>query len=170
MRLFLALWPSERVRGALAEVGASLARRAAGKPVPAAKIHLTLAFLGEVAPDRLDAVLEAAAQARPPRFDLILDGVGSFRAARVAWAGCGQMPADLARLHAALDGGLRARGFSLDERRFAAHVTLVRKIARDVPPAPMPPIRWRATQYVLVRSDTGLGRYSVLKAWPPDGD
>jgi 2'-5' RNA ligase len=138
--------------------------------VPAEKIHLSLSFLGEIAPDRVDAVRDAAADARASQFDLVMDGVGSFRSARVAWAGCSQVPAELARLQSQLEGGLRARGFALDERAFAPHVTLVRKIALNVPAAPMPAIRWRAAQYVLARSETGTGRYSILEAWPLQGD
>ena len=169
MRLFLALWPSERVRASLAQVGASLAGLAAGKPVPAEKIHLTLAFLGEVAVARRDEVREAVRQARAAPFELVLDGVGSFRKARVCWAGSSELPAALVRLQADLEHGLRARGFALDERPFAAHVTLARKIALDIPRVPLPPIGWRADEFVLVRSETGTGRYSVLEAWPLGG-
>jgi hypothetical protein len=45
----------------------------------------------------------------------------------------------------------------------------VRKIARGVPPAPMPPIGWRADEYVLIRSEAGTGRYAVMEAWPLGG-
>ena len=166
MRLFLALWPEERASAALAEVGASLAALARGKPVPAEKIHLTLAFLGEVPEERVDAVREAAVEARAAPFELVLDGVGSFRKARVAWAGSSELPGELVRLQAELERGLRARGFALDERAFAAHVTLARRIAIPVPPAPMAEVRWRADQYVLARSETGTGRYSILERWP----
>jgi len=166
VRLFLALWPSERVREDLARVGAALAKRAAGKPVPSAKIHLTLAFLGEVADARLDRVRDAANEARAARFELVLDGVGTFRKARVAWAGSSEVPAALARLQADLEEGLRSRGFALDTRPFAAHVTLARKIGLALPRAPMPAIAWRAEAFVLVRSETGTGSYSVMESWP----
>ena len=64
---------------------------------------------------------------------------------------------------------MRERGFALDTRPFAAHVTLARKISRDVPHASMPPTVWRADEYVLVHSETGTGRYSVMEAWPLGG-
>ncbi len=166
MRLFLALWPDGQLREALATVGASLAQLCAGQPVCAAKLHLTLAFLGEVAAERVEAVRETAREARAEPFELVLDGVGSFRKAKVAWAGASELPASLLLLQSRLERGLRARGFALDERPFAAHVTLVRKIGRAVPPAAMPPIRWRAREHVLVRSETGTGSYSVMEGWP----
>jgi 2'-5' RNA ligase len=170
MRLFLALWPGEETRAALAEVAVALAGVASGKPTPAEKIHLTLAFLGEIPAERIDDVRKVAGAVREAPFELVLDRVGSFRKARVAWAGSSVPPAALVRLQSRLEEALRARGFALDERPFAAHVTLARKIALPVPPAPMPPVRWRANEHVLARSETGTGRYSVMEAWPLDRD
>jgi 2'-5' RNA ligase len=166
MRLFFALWPGERLRASLAELAGTLAALAGGTPVPAVKIHLTLAFLGEVEPGSLARVQEAARQACARRFELALDQVGSFRGARVAWAGPRRVPRALVELQSSLDRGLRERGFRLDERPFAAHVTLARKIAAQVPLAPIPAIRWRPRELVLVRSETGTGRYEVLESWP----
>ena len=170
MRLFLALWPDKRVSEALARVGQALAELSGGKPVPAEKIHLTLAFLGEVPAERVDSVREAAAGARAAPFELALDGVGSFRKARVAWAGASAIPGELVRLQSRLDRSLREHGFVLDERPFAAHVTLARKIARSVPAAPMPEVRWHAHECVLARTETGTGRYSILERWSLERD
>ena len=166
MRLFIALWPAAEVRDALAQVARSLAGLASGKAVPLEKIHLTLAFLGEVAPDRIGEVRAVADAVRVPSFELVLDGVGAFAKAGVAWAGSSALPDELARLQSRLESGLRARGFALDERPFAAHVTIARKVARAVPPSPMAPIRWTASEFVLARSEAGTGRYSVMESWP----
>ena len=170
MRLFLALWPREPARDALAAVARSLAQAASGKAVPAEKIHLTLAFLGEVAPERLDEVRAAADAIRGAPFELVLDGVGSFQKARVSWAGSSCLPGALVRLQSDLETGLRAAGFALDERPFAAHVTLARKIALSVTAAAMAPIRWQASEYVLARSESGSGRYSILEGWSLERD
>jgi RNA 2',3'-cyclic 3'-phosphodiesterase len=166
MRLFFALWPGERVRASLARVAGTLAALAEGKPVRPGKIHLTLAFLGEIDSEQLAAVRDAASQARASRFELVLDEVGSFRGAGVAWAAPSRMPAPLAELQSSLDAALRARGFALDERPFSAHVTLARRIERIVPRAPMPAIQWRPRDFALVRSQTGTGRYAVMETWP----
>ncbi len=166
MRLFFALWPGGRVRASLAHAAGALAAFAEGKPVPGSKIHLTLAFLGEIEAERLAAVREAAAQARGARFELVLDEVGSFRKAAVAWAGPSRVPEPLAEFHASLDIALRERGFALDERPFAAHVTLARKIRRAVPRAPLAAIRWRPRDFALVRSETRSGSYTVVETWP----
>jgi 2'-5' RNA ligase len=166
MRLFFALWPGERVRASLAHVAGSLASLAHGKPVSGTKIHLTLAFLGEIEPERLEEVRDAARQARGAPFELVLDEAGSFRKAGVAWVGSSHLPAALLDLQSSLDRALRARGFVLEDRPFAAHVTLARRISVGVPRAPMPAIRWRPRAFALVRSETGMGRYTVMETWP----
>jgi len=164
-RLFFALWPDEDAARHLTELSEAVAARVEGRPVPRDRIHLTLAFLGELAPARAEEAMRAAEPARSNTFDLVLDQVGSFRAARVAWAGCGRAPAGLKALQTRLAKALRSRDFALEERPFAAHVTLARKISRALPRGPMPPIVWRAREYTLVRSDPGTGRYTVIKAW-----
>ena len=66
MRLFFALWPP-------AETAAALARWAKGlegRAIPAEKIHLTLAFLGGVAPDR---AANRSAMADPAALDFFID-------------------------------------------------------------------------------------------------
>jgi 2'-5' RNA ligase len=163
MRLFFAVWPDAEAAQSLAAVSRTLADLGAGKPVAAAKIHLTLAFLGETDAER---AIEAAASIRGRAFDMVLDNVGSFRSARVAWAGCGRTPPELGALQETLDRELRRRAFALEARPFVPHVTLARRIARNVPRAPMAPIAWRARELTLVRSETGTGRYAVVERWP----
>ncbi|HEY2628942.1 MAG TPA: RNA 2',3'-cyclic phosphodiesterase [Usitatibacter sp.] len=165
MRLFFALWPGDEVRAQVAAVAASIAARSQGRAVPAAKLHLTLSFLGEIAEDRVADALEAAHSVRGEPFELTLDATGSFRAARVAWAAPSKPPAALVALQASLDRELRSRGFVLDERPFAAHATLARKIATVLPRDSIAPIAWSAREFVLVGSETGRGSYAVLERW-----
>jgi 2'-5' RNA ligase len=164
-RLFFAAWPGAQVAQALAEVSQALAGLAQGKPVPPEKIHLTLAFLGELTAEEAATAAEAASRLRAPGFEMTLDVVGSFRGARVAWAGCASMPSALEALQASLAGELGRRGVKLEDRPFVPHVTLARRIAKPVPRAPMPPIEWKADELTLVRSESGTGRYTVLERW-----
>ena len=168
-RLFFALWPGEEAARSLAIVARSLADLAKGKPMPPEKIHLTLAFLGETDDARAEAARHAAAKVRARRFAFTLDIVGSFKRAGVAWAGASAPVAPLERLHSSLAASLAADGFVLDERPFAAHVTLARRIAGRVPRAPMPPLEWRVREFTLVRTEPGSGRYTILESWPLAG-
>jgi len=165
VRLFFALWPDEAVRRGLERVGAELARRAQGKAVPAGKVHMTLAFLGEVTQDRFAALADAASRVAGKPFDLVLDEVGAFRSARVAWMGSSAAPPALAALQSGLDAQLRREGFELESRPFAAHVTLVRRITRPIAREAAAPIAWRVRDLALVASDTGKGTYEVVKTW-----
>ena len=168
-RLFFALWPGEETARELAIVARSLAEIAEGKPTPLAKIHLTLVFLGDVDDDRAQAAQRAAARVRGRRFSFALDVVGSFKRAGVAWAGASAPIAPLERLQASLADHLAAAGFAKEERAIAAHVTLARRIAKRVPRAPMPPLRWDANEITLVRTEPGSGSYTILESWPLAG-
>ncbi len=169
MRLFFALWPDEVVRAGLAAVAASTAARAGGRAVPAAKLHLTLSFLGDVADERAPEAIEAASGVRGQGFELMLDVLGSFRSARVAWAGVSNVPPGLAALQSSLDLELRERRFVLEDRPFAAHATLARRIANSIPRESMAPIAWNVDEFVLVRSETGRGSYTVMERWKLEG-
>jgi len=166
MRLFFAVWPDEAAARALEALALALANMTGGKPVPREKIHLTLAFLGEVAGDRVEDASAAGAQVRGAPFRLRLDQVGSFRRAGVAWAGCRNAPARLASLQSDLAASLGAHGFTLEERAFAPHITLARRIRKSVPNALTEAIAWRVRDVTLVRSETGTGRYAVMQRWP----
>ncbi|HSN19515.1 MAG TPA: RNA 2',3'-cyclic phosphodiesterase [Usitatibacter sp.] len=165
-RLFFAVWPGESSARALARLAADVALDAQGKPVPPEKIHLTLAFLGEVAPERAAAAREAASAVAFRPFAFALDQVGSFRVARVAWAGSREAPVALAELQAALAARLRAERFAIEDRPFAPHATLARRTRRPLRAASIEPIEWRVEAFTLVRSESGTGRYEVVEEFP----
>ena len=164
-RLFFAIWPSEAARASLAKLAIDLALVADGRPVPAAKIHLTLAFLGEVSAEESRAALIAAEGVRRASYRVRLDRVGSFRAARVAWAGCARCDASLAALQKGLAQKLRGAGFALEERPFTPHLTLARRTRRAVPAASIAPIAWEADAFALVRTLPGTGEYENVQVF-----
>ena len=163
-RLFFALWPDDAARESLAAHGLRLAAQLEGRPVPPEKIHLTLAFLGDVA-GREDRARAIATAIRSRRFEIRIDRVGTFRGAKVAWAGVTRPAVALIDLQAALESALRAAGFELEARAFRPHLTLVRRISRTQAMTPIDPIAWMAREFSLVRSDTGTGRYERRGEW-----
>lgn len=166
-RLFFALWPDPQAAAQLARLSAEVALVAEGKPVPAAKIHLTLAFLGEVPDERRAAAVAAASGVRFAPLEVRLDCVGSFRAAQVAWAGSLAPDPALVALQATLARNLAAAGFALEERAFTPHLTLARRTRRRLPRATIPAIAWQADAFALVRSAPGTGEYSNLEVFGP---
>ncbi|HYC35836.1 MAG TPA: RNA 2',3'-cyclic phosphodiesterase [Usitatibacter sp.] len=163
MRLFFAIWPGEAALGKLVELAERVAESSGGRASPPGNIHLTLEFLGEVADDRLPALQAIGAGVSTRSFRLELDRLGAFRRARVAWAGCETVPRKLLELQSTLAKALHVAGFELEDRPFAAHVTLAHKIER--PPAfeAIEPIQWTVREFTLVRSQAG--RYARIAAW-----
>ena len=95
-------------------------------------IHLTLKFIGEVAPDRLDAIKGqlAAAVSEPPNIELAFSRAGSFsdqRSPRVIWGGI-ETPQreELYALAASIETWLAAAGVPRERRGFTPHLTLAR--------------------------------------------
>ncbi len=125
MRLFVGLDLPSEMREPLA-----LLCRGLGpvRWVPAANYHLTLRFIGEVAPDRAEEVDFALASLRVPGFPLRLGGLGVFeRNGRIAslWAGVDRHPG-LDRLQAKIETALQRAGLPAERRRFSPHVSLAR--------------------------------------------
>ena len=164
MRLFFAIWPEPAAARQLAQVGESLAELAGGKPMPVEKIHMTLAFLGSLDEERIRAAVLAAAPVQASQVRMTVDSVGSFRRSKVGWAAPTAPVESLVRLQSQLADRLRERGFTLEDRAFTPHITLVRKLARPVPRAPMPPIEWKSRALTLVET-TGDGRYEIRESW-----
>jgi 2'-5' RNA ligase len=131
MRLFVAVHLPEDMRQRLAATQERLrAVRADVSWVRPGNIHLTLKFLGEVAPERLaeiQAALRAPAGASAP-LDAAVAGVGTFggRVPRVIWAGVTAGAEALATLAGRVDAAMADVGFAREARPFAPHLTLGR--------------------------------------------
>jgi 2'-5' RNA ligase len=163
-RVFYALVPDPPLQLQLAAQGHAIARRAGGRAIPAANVHLTLAFVGDVAAARLDA-LRAIVPALPRQaFALVLNRVGVFRRARVGWLAPEIAPDTLVALHAALAAALTDASFPLEARPFHPHVTLARRCVRAIPTMACAPTAWRVTRVSLMetlRDERGL-RYGEV--------
>jgi 2'-5' RNA ligase len=149
VRLFLALWPSLEAARALGDWARAVQRMAGGRATRDETIHLTLAFLGEAEPDK---AIAAARELRGAAFELPLDVARYWPRQRIVWAGPHEPPVGLTDLAGRLHAALAAAGFALEARPFAAHVTLLRKAGKPAALPPLPAIRWRADEFLLVRS------------------
>jgi len=93
--------------------------------------HLTLRFLGELAPPRIEEVVNAtrAVAALGTSFRATLDGWGVFpseRRPRVLWLGLAEGAELLVHIAADLEARLAERGFEREERPFHPHLTIAR--------------------------------------------
>lgn len=170
MRLFFALWPDDTLRERLATLARATRRACGGRPTAPARLHLTLAFIGDVDPERA-AALAALTAALPCRAgDWTLDRLGHFRRGGIVWAGSQAPSAPLEALHRDLRQTLVSLDLATPSQRFLPHVTLL----RQAPTAPTrglaSPLTWHYTQAALVHSrhDGKRHRYVTLARTAPD--
>ena len=229
-RIFFALWPEPGVARQLDALAGAAHAVCGGRRMRRDTLHLTLAFLGDVADAQFDSACEAAdevaekvgdagtrsrgpacgdatveadaatatsefgvgiplAGATPPLrgapsaasgragdapqevplgdTPLRIDRIAHWKHNHIVWAGCDAVPAALATLAAELAAALRRRGFRLDSRPFAAHVTLLRNARCDGELPALAPFDWSVRDFVLVRShlDAAGARYEIVGRW-----
>jgi 2'-5' RNA ligase len=167
MRCFIAAWPYEVTRLALASLSDDVRRRIEHRRATRVDdLHLTLAFVGDIADDVALDLADAVAKLRFKPFAWQLDTLGFFEQARVVWVGATdattKMLADLAdRVHALLD----EMNIAYDRRPLAPHVTLLRGVKRfDV--ETVAPILWYVDSIALYRSSPTLQASRYLRVVP----
>jgi 2'-5' RNA ligase len=127
---------------------------------PAANLHLTVRFIGNVERHVVEAMADRLAAQSLIAFDLELASLGTFgrgRRVRVVWQGLRVGAEAVTALAAVVDAECAASGLVGEKRPFQPHLTLARARARDgaeLPLLPEPPRLsiWRATELVLFAS------------------
>ena len=151
MRLFFACFPTKSLAGRLHRQVPQLRPLCGGRPIPVANLHLTLAFLGEVDPARLAALIELAERQTFPPLRLQLDRAGSF-GTRAGWLAPGPEAELLAGWVRQLQIELGEAGFHVEHHPFRPHLTLLRRLDRPLPAQAIPPLFWDLARFALVES------------------
>lgn len=163
LRLFVALWPDDATRAALVRCRDAWAWGPAAAPEPAARLHLTLHFLGAVPAARLPELRAGLHLPRQP-FTLCLDRPARWpNGAAVLTPSV--VPPALAALHAALGERLERLGLAIETRTFRPHVTLGRRAGDARSPVLIDPVRWPVQGHVLVASRPPPQEHLVLHAF-----
>lgn len=149
-RHFFAVWPDDAAARALHGAARAAQQSCGGRLMRRDTLHLTLAFLGDIADERVAAAWRAAEDVVAEPFDLALDRLGYWKHNRILWAG-GVSPR-LTLLADALGDRLRAAGFALETRPFVAHMTLLRDARCPATPELAAPVNWPVTEFALVES------------------
>lgn len=132
LRAFIALDIPAEIRQRVGQTTAEL-RQELGplvRWVPVENMHLTLKFLGDIAPSNVEVLsqmLRAEAELFPC-FDFQLGGLGSFpspKRPRVLYIGI-QAPAALDALQRGLESASRRIGYESEERSYSPHLTIGR--------------------------------------------
>lgn len=131
VRLFYALVPAETEKIQIQAQQAKLRAVAqSGRDTTTENLHMTLQFLGESLPERVEAlkkILTAVARENSP-FSVTLDAYGSFagRGRERLWYLTGNSP-EAAAIARSLGELLEENGFAVEQRAFVPHITLARR-------------------------------------------
>ena len=176
MRLFVALVPLPAV---LDEVATAVERVRDRIPdlrwAARQQWHLTLAFLGEVAPDTVPNLSDRLARAarRHEPMPLAFAGAGRFDG-RVLWLGVRGARQPLSALAGSVGAAARRIGIAVQDRAYRPHLTL----ARSNEPVDLRPLvdelrgfegtEWSPAEVELIRSRLGKGPpvYETVGRWP----
>ena len=185
MRIFCAVELPEDVRARAAAHIARLREAIARLPLKvswerADKLHLTLKFLGEIEPARVEALTRAASRAvgSVEKFEARLQDAGVFPARgnpRVLWLGLKDETNRLARLQERLEAECARENFPREARAFHPHITIARIRLPVAAPARHlaklhceigfePPSSFTVNDLIVMRSVLGAGgsRYTPL--------
>ncbi|NLD60538.1 MAG: RNA 2',3'-cyclic phosphodiesterase [Clostridiales bacterium] len=129
MRLFVAINFDRITIENIAAVQGRLRELGRGNFSRPENLHLTLAFLGEIEPNRVPAVKRAMEATPIKPMELPFDRVGCFPrdGGDIWWIGLSDSPA-LLKLQGALSDRLLKEGFALESRKFSPHITLAREV------------------------------------------
>ena len=169
-RLFVALWPDTEVRKAISDVVGGLSEPGlnSARPVKSEYIHMTLAFLGNVQAEKLQAIVNELGKVEIPIFDVVLDYRLYHHRSHMLWLTPRHPPKQLLALAKSISAHLEICGFKPERRPFSPHVTVARKIKIKMTCNPVSAIPWRVSSFCLVESEPGEGgsRYFVRETWP----
>jgi RNA 2',3'-cyclic 3'-phosphodiesterase len=172
-RLFFALWPDEPQREALTQAAAKGVRSCGGRPVPAANLHVTLAFIGSVPQPRvpeLEAIARkvAAGCTQEAPLTLRFEELAHWRRPQILCALAVEAPAGAHALAAALKDATAAAGFTPDLKPFQAHVTVARKVLHAPRRPALRALEWCFDAFALIdsRTESCGPLYSVIESYP----
>lgn len=134
MRVFVALNLPQKTKDNLERSANQFAAYSSGGNfVPKDNYHLTLHFLGNVAPNNLIYVQSAMDSVKNlPAPELAIAQFAMQRSSDIVWAKL-RHNADLVTLHDMLGDKLEKDGFEVEHRAFRPHVTLIRKKSFTLP-------------------------------------
>lgn len=164
MRVFIAINLTENMKHALGCVIRDMKKSGArGNYTLQENLHLTLAFIGEVAD--VAETLEALDEVEISTFPLKLDGFGCF--GELYWVGLEEQ-AVLAQLVKDIRRTLDSHGIAYDKKKFKAHITVARRVQAQYPiRVRIPEQAMEVTGFSLMKSERVNGRmkYTELACW-----
>lgn len=164
-RLFLGLAPDAQ---ALSHCKKILNTIPAGimRPVPAANLHITLLFLGNVNPETESALINNAHSMSFPPLSIPLNQLTYWAKPQILCLTSSHPNQALQTLAGQLRAMATALDITLDNRAYVPHVTLAKKVKRPIT-VEFSAFIWRSTEFSLFESlptDQGV-EYRNIHSW-----
>lgn len=169
MRLFFGLSLPDRIRAAAAQFAGEAQRLIPGRYTLKENYHITLAFLGDVPPERLGeaqtVLAESICRFPAPRITLLSPGHFGRAQNGILILGAASDP-PLEPLHETLVNALSARNLPADPGPFSPHITLARHadvtMGFPPPPAPLSFTAEKAHVFLSARNAQGVLSYTPI--------
>ena len=146
------------------------------RAVSPGNFHITLAFIGEVAEQRLERLCDSVDQWRNRRpvadIDLQINELGYWSRQGILWLAPRHCPVEMQELVDSLQGLGNRIGSKRDNRAFQPHITLFRRFQSAPSPALEPPeFSLQCGHFTLFESRQGKSgvSYHALQHWPLSG-
>lgn len=134
MRLFIAINFNNETRSRLLALRDELRSKAKhGNFSAPENLHLTLAFIGEVNPKKVDTIKAIIDTVTFAPFTATIDRLGTFSRGTLWWAGLRE-DKPIMDLQREVEHKLALCGFEMDGRKYHPHITLGREVVADVKP------------------------------------
>jgi len=134
MRLFVAINFNDETRAHLVSLRDELRSRSKrGNFTLSDNLHLTLVFIGECSPKKLDKVTAILDTVAFNPFEATVEKLGTFSRGTLWWAGLREEK-PLMYLQYEIEHKLALCGFEMDGRKYHPHITLGREVIVDAAP------------------------------------
>ena len=153
MRLFFAINFNNETRSRLLALRDELRGKSEyGRFSLPENLHLTLAFIGEVSPKKVDKIEAIMDTVTFTPFPAEVDRLGTFSKGTLWWAGLREVE-PLMMLQREVEHKLALCGFAMDGRKYNPHVTLGREVVTNAKPWPIEPFGETVRAIDLMKSE-----------------
>jgi 2'-5' RNA ligase len=165
MRLFIAINFNNETRSRLLALLDELRGKSeSGNFCTPENLHLTLAFIGEVTPKKVDTVKAVMDTVTFEPFETAVERLGTFSRGTLWWAGLRE-DKPLMDLQHEVEHKLALCGFEMDGRKYNPHITLGREIVTEVKPWQIKPFGETIRAIDLMKSERINGKLTYTSIY-----
>lgn len=153
MRLFVAINFNTETRSRLIAIRDELRSQSThGNFSLDENLHLTLAFIGEVSPKKIDKIKAILETVTFDPFEATVEQLGTFSRGTLWWAGFRE-DTPLMLLQREIEHKLALCGFEMDGRKYSPHITLGREVVTEIKPWKIEPFGEPVSAVDLMKSE-----------------